>query len=99
MLIYKETFIAKPGQASKMAKLMKEVMEADPNFKGRVMTDLIGNYNTVVVEGEVESLAAWEKMMEDMGKGSSKMSPELAEKMKNYTDMYLTGKREIFRVW
>ena len=95
MLVFREIFVAKPGQASKMAKLMKEVMEADPNFKGRIMTDVVGDYNTVVIEGEIESLAAWEKQME----GYANMPPEIAEKMKNYTDMYLTGKREIFRVW
>lgn len=94
MLVYREIFVAKPGQASKLAKLMKEVMTADPNFKGRVMTDMIGNYNTVVVEGEVESLAAWEKSMQEM----MNMPPEIAEKMKNYTDMYQTGRREIWRI-
>jgi hypothetical protein len=95
MLIVRETFVAKPGQASKLAKLMKEMFEADPNFKGRVMTDMVGNYNTVVAESEVESLAEWEKYMENM----PEMSDDLKEKMKNYTDMYLTGKREIWRVW
>jgi hypothetical protein len=97
MLLYRETFIAKPGQASKLAKLWKEVMEKDSKFKGRILTDMIGQYNTVIIEGEVESLAAWEKYMEDMP--NQKMPAELEEQMKNYTDMYLTGKREIFRVW
>jgi hypothetical protein len=95
MLIIKDTLVAKPGQASKLAKLMKEVMAADPNFKGRVMTDMVSSYNTVVIEAEVENLATWEKQWGDM----AKLPPELTEKMKGYTDMYLTGKREVFRVW
>jgi hypothetical protein len=95
MLIIRDILTAKPGQASKLAKLMKEVMGMDPNFKGRILTDLVASYNTVVIEAEVESLAAWEKQWEEMMKNP----PPGSEKMSGYTDMYLTGAREIYRVW
>lgn len=95
MLVVREIFVAKPGQASKLAKMFKEVMAADPNFKGRIMTDMVGDYNTVVVEDTVESLTEWEKKMEDIQKNP----PPGMDKMSNYTEMYLTGKREIFRIW
>src|SRR5690348_13051482 len=99
MLIVREIFVAKPGQAGKLAKLMKAMFNADPNFKGRVMTDLVADFNNVVVESEVENLAAWEKQMEAYSKGQMpEMPPEVMEQMKNYTEMYYKGRREIYRI-
>ncbi len=98
MLIIREVFTAKPGQASKLAKLFKKAFGADPNT--RVMTDMAGDYNTVVVEVQVNSLAEFEKQMEEYksGKPDPKMDPKVAEEMSKYTEMYLTGRREIFQI-
>jgi hypothetical protein len=97
MLIVREVFVAKPGQAGKLAKLWKRVMGQDPNI--RILTDLIGNYNTVVMEMQVESLAAWEQEMERYKRGEfPPMEPADAEAMKNYTEQYLTGRREVWQV-
>lgn len=98
MLIIREVFTAKPGQASKLAKLFKKGFAGDPTT--RVMTDMVGNYNTVVVEVQVKNLAEFEKQMEDYksGKPDPKMDPKVAEEMSKYTEMYLTGRREIFQV-
>jgi hypothetical protein len=98
MLIIREVFTAKPGQASKLAKLFKKAFGADAN--SRVMTDMIGEYNTVVVEMQVNSLAEFEKQMEEYqsGKPDPKMDPKVAEEMSKYTEMYLTGRREVFRI-
>ncbi|MGH7493348.1 MAG: hypothetical protein ACREOO_13285 [bacterium] len=98
MLIIREVFIAKPGQASKLAKLFKKGFGGDPN--ARVMTDMVGDYNTVVIETQVKSLAEFEKQMEEYksGKPDPKMDPKVAEEMSKYTEMYLTGRREIFQV-
>jgi len=97
MLIVREVFTAKPGQASKLSKLLKKAFSFDPNMpKFRVMTDLVGNYNTVVVEVETESLEKFEKQMKDYKKG--KIDPKMAEEMSKYTEMYLYGKREIFQI-
>jgi hypothetical protein len=97
MFIIREIFTAKPGQAGKLAKLFKK------GFTGnnvRVMTDAVGDYNTVIVETQVKSLSEWEKQMEEyrLGKPDPNMKPEVAEEMSKYTEMYLHGKREIFRV-
>ena len=97
MIIVREIFTAKPGQASKLAKLFKKM-----NMPGaRIMTDLVGDYNTVVMEAQVNSLAEWEKQMEEYksGKPDPKMDPKVAEEMSKYTEMYLTGRREIYQVW
>ncbi|MBI1787354.1 MAG: hypothetical protein HYR60_07365 [Acidobacteria bacterium] len=94
MIVVREVFVAKPGQASKLAGLMKEVAESGAVGHCRVMTDLTGDFNRVVLETEAESLAEFESRMQDYGKNQA-----LREKMKGYTDLYLTGGREIYRVW
>jgi len=93
MLVVREHFIAKPGQASKLAALMKDVMKLGGNDKCRIMTDLTGEFNRVVMESDVESLSAFESRMTDFGKNEA-----VKEKMKGYTEMYVSGGREIFRV-
>ncbi|MBI4418799.1 MAG: hypothetical protein HY563_08475 [Ignavibacteriales bacterium] len=98
MYIIREVFTAKPGQASKLAKLFKRAFPADPDTV--VMTDMAGDYNTVVVETRVKSLAEFEKQMQDYksGKPDPAMDPKVAEEMSKYTEMYLTGRREIFQI-
>jgi hypothetical protein len=93
MFIVRETFIAKPGKASALAKLFKEVMAEITQMKPRVSTDYIGQFNSVVLETECEDLAQFEKSLSDY------MSrQDLRDKMKGYTDMYQEGKREVFKV-
>jgi hypothetical protein len=98
MLVIREVFTAKPGQASKLARLFKRAFGEDP--KMRVMTDLAGDYNTVVMEMQVGSLAEFERQMEEYksGKPDPKMDPKVAEEMSKYTEMYVTGRREIFQI-
>ena len=96
MLIIRETFIAKPGQAGKLAKLFRR---AFPASHGRVLTDFVGNYNTVIMEMEVENLAAFEEQYNQYRQGNmGDIDPEVLEQLKNYTDMWESGKREIFQV-
>ena len=93
MIIVREYFVAKPGKASKLAKMLKEAMKLQKGGKSQIMTDLTGEFNTVVMVTELESLAAMEKRMEEYGNDEA-----VREKMKGYTDMYITGGREIYRV-
>jgi hypothetical protein len=94
MLIVREVFTAKPGCASKLATMMKETVQAGWAGHCRVMTDMTGDFNRVVLETEVESLAELEKRMQEYMNNKA-----MHEKMKGYTDMYETGSREILRVW
>jgi len=98
MLIIREVFTARPGQASKLAKLFKKGFPPDPNT--RIMTDLVGDYNTVVVEVQTTSLAEFEKQMEEYrsGKPDPRIDPKVAEEMSKYTEMYMTGRREVFPI-
>ena len=94
MLIVRDIFTAKPGQASKLAKLFKKAFANYPNV--RIMTDVVGNYNTVVMEMQMNNLAEYEKMMEEYKSGN--IDPQVAKEMSNYSEMYLYGRREIFRI-
>jgi len=93
MIVVRNCFVAKPGQASKLAKLMREAQNALGNQTCRIMTDLTGDFNRVVMETEVEDLSAMERRMEEYGKNTA-----IREKMKGYTDMYITGGRELFQL-
>ena len=89
----RETFTAKPGMASKLAAKFKDVMSDERNAKVRVLTDAIGTFNTVVIETEVKELAEYEKRMKEYAERK-----DVGERMKGYTDMYQSGKREVYRV-
>jgi len=96
MIIVHDTFICKPGNASKMAKLFKEVM-VGPDML-HVMTDMTGQWHRVIMVSQFESLSAyeksWEKYMED-----TEENRQMNEKMKGMNEMYVSGSREIFKVW
>jgi hypothetical protein len=52
-----------------------------------------GEFNRVVMEYEVESVVGFE---ETFKKYTS--DPQIREKAKGYTDLWITGSRELFRV-
>lgn len=95
MYIVRETFIAKPGHAGAFAQMMKKDMASWKDFKGHVLLDMVTNYNTIVIEYEVNSLADFEKMMMGHKKEQSKKK---SSKPPKYTELYQTGKREIFKI-
>jgi heme-degrading monooxygenase HmoA len=97
MIIVHETFICKPGNASKLAKMFKEAM-AGNNELVNIMTDVTGQYNRVVMVSQFESLTAYEQSWEKYMQNTEEMK-KMQEKMQGYTDMYLTGSREIYKVW
>jgi heme-degrading monooxygenase HmoA len=95
MIIVHDIFICKPGNASKLAKLFKEVMSKNKEFVN-VLTDISGPYNKVVVVTQFENLSAFDQSWENTDPAEAK---RMQEAMKGYTEMYLTGSREIYRVW
>jgi hypothetical protein len=94
MIIVHDTFICKPGNASKLAKLFKEVMSGRKELVN-IMTDMTGQFNRVVVVTQFDNLTSYEKSWESMGEAEAK---KMQEEMKGYTEMYQTGLREIFQV-
>ena len=97
MIIVHETYICKPGNASKLAKLFREIMTGYKEFV-HVMTDVTGDFNKVVLVSQYDSLVAYEQSWDEYMKDEKAMQV-MKEKMEGYTEMYLTGSREIFRVW
>lgn len=93
MIVVRNIFTAKPGQASALVAQMKTVAAAGKLRNARFFTDLTGDFNQVVMEYEVESLADFEALMQRYA-----TDPEIREKAKGYTDHWLTGKRDLFRM-
>jgi heme-degrading monooxygenase HmoA len=97
MIQVQETFVCKPGNASKLAKKFKEAMAA-AGEQVTILTDVTGQYNRVMIISQYESLTAYEKNWEKY-----KADPEAMKKMEaamaGYQEMYLTGSREIFQTW
>jgi len=91
----KDTFQCKPGKAKELVKKFKQTIPfmEEQNFKNiKIMTDVVSNYWTVVLEGEVESLAAFENH-----KGFTSQE-KVKEIMAGYMDLVEGGKREIFQI-
>jgi hypothetical protein len=96
MLIVRNCFVAKPGQASKLAAHVKAAVAVAAfasSSKHRVLTDLTGEFNRVILEYEVENLAQFEAQMKDYQSNTA-----FREKMQGYTDLYVSGTREILQV-
>jgi len=93
VIIIRNTFTAKPGLAGKLVAQMKEVAAAGNLRNLRFLTDLSGDFNQVVMEHDVESLAEFEALLQKYG-----TDPQMREKAKGYTDLWLTGRRELFRM-
>jgi len=97
MIIVHDIFVCKPGNASKIAKLFKEWADVVPKKNISIMTDMTGQFHRVIVASSFENLAAYEEEAKTMGQ-----SPEEKEIMAKFTDMnemYVSGSREIYKVW
>ena len=94
MFLIRNCFVAKPGQASKLAAQMKEVAAASGMPNARVLTDVTGDFNRVFFEFETESLGEFESRMQQRSN-----DPAMKEKMSGYTDLWQTGHREVLKIW
>ncbi len=97
MIIVHDIFICKPGNASKLAKKFKEAMAGNTDLVN-IMTDMTGAYNRVVMVSKFESLAAYEQSWEKHTQNPAE-TKRMEEAMAGYQDMYLSGSREIYRIW
>jgi heme-degrading monooxygenase HmoA len=97
MSIVHDIFICKPGNASKLAKIFKEVMSGNSELVN-IMTDMTGQFNRVIIVTKYDSLTAHEQSWDKYKENSEEMK-KMQEKMAGYTEMYLTGSREIYQVW
>jgi uncharacterized Fe-S cluster-containing radical SAM superfamily enzyme len=93
MIVVRNCFVAKPGQASKLAAQFKEAIAAAKIPKARVLTDLTGDFNRVVMEYEAENIGEFDARMKEYAANGV-----MREKMKGYTELYITGSREILQI-
>jgi hypothetical protein len=93
MILVRNCFVAKPGHASKLAAQLKEAAAAASLPKHRILTDMTGEFNCVVLEYEAENVSEFEARMKDYFTNES-----FRAKMKGYTDLWITGSREILQV-
>ena len=94
MILIRNCFVAKPGQASKLAAQLKDTAAAAQIPKHRVLTDLTGDFNRVVLEYEAANVGEFEARMKEYATNEI-----FREKLKGYTDLWATGYREILQVW
>jgi hypothetical protein len=93
MLVVRNCFVAKPGNASKLAAQLKEAAATAGIPRHRVLTDLTGEFNRVILEYEAENVGEFEARMKDYA-----TNPAFRDKMKGYTDLWITGSRKILQV-
>jgi hypothetical protein len=93
MIVVRNCFVAKPGSASKLAAMLKDAAVTAEIPRHRVLTDLTGDFNRVVLEYEAENVTEFEARMKDYYTNG-----KFREKMKGYTDLWITGSREILQI-
>ena len=93
MIVVRNCFVAKPGNATKLAAQLKNAAAAGGIPKYRVLTDLTGEFNRVVLEYEAENVGEFEARMQEY-----RTNAKFREAMAGYTDLWITGNREILQV-
>ena len=98
MILVRSEFQCKPGRVQEMIdnfKAMAPMMEQQSVIKRtRLMTDLSGNFDTVVVESEVESIDDYIAMMQ-----AAFANPDIqTEQADSMNSIYQTGHRNIYKI-
>jgi hypothetical protein len=93
MFIVRNCFVAKPGNAGKLAAQLKEAAATAKLPQHRVLTDATGEFNRVILEYQAENMSAFENQTRQYATDTA-----FREKMKGYTELWITGHREILQV-
>jgi len=98
MILVRSEFQCKPGRVQEMIdnfKAMAPMMKQQSVIKRtRLMTDLSGNFDTVVVESEVESIDAYYAMMQ-----AAFADPDLqSEQAGSMNNIYKNGQRNFYKI-
>jgi hypothetical protein len=93
MLVVRNCFVAKPGNASKLAAQLKEAAASGKFSRYRILTDLTGEFNRVILEFEVENISEFEAQWKDYNTNEA-----FRAKMKGYTELWISGSREIMQI-
>jgi hypothetical protein len=97
MILVRQTFQASFGNGGALARAMVENSQAVAATLGerrwRVLTDLSGPFDTVVLEIEAASLADWEHV-----RGQLFASPELAASMASTAALIVSGSSALYTI-
>ena len=96
MMLIREIFQAKYGKAGELVQLMKQL--DDPAMlegvsSARILTDLTGPFDTVVIESVVESLDTYFGKMFEMF-----ASADQAQQFNPMAELVASGRREIYTI-
>lgn len=94
MIVVRDVLQARFGRAGELVRLLKELHSLIATRIGdRVMTDLAGQFDTVVVESEVVSLEGWYRELQQ-----SLAMPGFREWFARMQPLIESGHREFFRI-
>ena len=95
MIMARTVIQTKWGKADEVVKGMKEMMASGPMPEGGhkviLLTDLSGEFHTVVMEAQFESLAAWEKFRATMFSGDEDSQDDM-------DDLMVSGRQEFYTI-
>jgi hypothetical protein len=102
MIMVTDTFVCKPGNASKLAKLFREwanLMQKEEVYNGTtyVMTDMTGQWHRVIMASTFKNVAEWEENFDKMPKSAK--AKAMMKKFEKMNEMYVSGSREILKLW
>ena len=98
MVVIRNVFQAKGGRARELAQMMADSLRQRAGTEGapagwRVLTDLTGPFDTMVLEIEAESLAAWEQAMPKLF-----ASPEFQATLQQSGELTVSGSRQLYTI-
>ena len=94
MIIVRDVFQAKYGKGGDLVRLLQEFHEAMlVKHNHRILEDASGDFFTIVQEIEVESVAEWEKVSEELWS-----RPEFDKWFERMIPLVESGRREFWRV-
>jgi hypothetical protein len=91
MIVVRDIFQLHFGKAREALELLKQMPMGNRENHLRMLTDLTGEYYTLVMESSFPNLAAWEADMQQM------QDPEWRKVYSRFTPLVMSGRREIFR--
>ena len=96
MIVVRDVFQLKFGKAKDAISLMKPILEKMNSMghgKYRLLTDLVGNYYTLVLEGTFDSMENYQASM-----AQPPQEPEFKEFYSKFTEFVNNGHRDMWTV-
>ena len=101
MIMARTVIQTKWGKADEVVKAMKEMMGSGPMPEGghkvMLLTDLSGEFHTVVMEAQFDSLAAWERFRAQMFSGEGQENGQDTGQ-NNMEELMVSGRQEFWTI-